>query len=88
MDDVRRGRTGNVPVHLRDAHYPGAKALGHGEGYLYPHDHEHGVVAQQYLPDRALGTQYYRPTANGFEQTVANRLAGIRRITNNPEVQP
>lgn len=88
LDDVRRGRTGNVPVHLRDAHYPGAKALGHGEGYLYPHDHEHGVVAQQYLPDRALRTQYYRPTANGFEQTVANRLAGIRRITNNPEEQP
>ncbi|MFC7849331.1 replication-associated recombination protein A [Arthrobacter sp. NPDC057388] len=88
LDDVRRGRTGNVPVHLRDAHYPGAKALGHGEGYLYPHDHEHGVVAQQYLPDHALGTQYYRPTANGFEQTVANRLAGIRRITDNPEEQP
>lgn len=88
LDDVRRGRTGNVPVHLRDAHYPGAKALGHGDGYLCPHDHEHGVVAQQYLPDRALGTKYYRPTANGFEQTVANRLAGIRRITNNPEEQP
>jgi putative ATPase len=45
-------------------------------------------VAQQYLPDRALGTQYYRPTANGFEQTVANRLAGIRRITDEMGEQP
>ncbi|MFI9629277.1 replication-associated recombination protein A [Streptomyces sp. NPDC052042] len=88
LADVRRGRTGSVPMHLRDAHYPGAKALGHGAGYLYPHDHEHGVVAQQYLPAEVLGSQYYRPTANGFEQAVTDRLAGIRRITNETENQP
>ncbi|MFF1880250.1 replication-associated recombination protein A [Pseudarthrobacter sp. NPDC058196] len=81
LDDVRRGRTGSVPVHLRDAHYPGAKGLGHGQGYRYPHDHEHGVVAQQYLHDGTFGTQYYRPTTNGFEQTVARRLAAIEQIT-------
>lgn len=80
LDDVRRGRTGQVPMHLRDAHYPGAKALGHGQGYLYPHDHPHGVVGQQYLPDAVSDAQYYRPTVNGFEQTVTSRLTGIRRI--------
>ncbi|MEV8601026.1 hypothetical protein AB0465_14230 [Streptomyces griseoviridis] len=50
------GRTGEVPVHLRDAYYPGAKVLGHGQGYLYPYGSEHGVVTQQDLPGRALGT--------------------------------
>ena len=49
--DVRAGGFGRVPAHLRDAHYPGAKRLGHGKGYCYPHDSEVGVVAQQYLPD-------------------------------------
>lgn len=81
LADVRSGLTGEVPRHLRDSHYPGAKALGHGEAYLYPHDFEHGVAAQQYLPDAVLGTQYYRPTVNGFEQTVTNRLASIAAMT-------
>ena len=81
LADARSGRTGEVPRHLRDAHYPGAKALGHGEGYLYPHNFKHGVVGQQYMPDAVLGTQYYRPTANGFEQTVINRLASITTMT-------
>ncbi|HEU0181861.1 MAG TPA: replication-associated recombination protein A, partial [Agromyces mariniharenae] len=48
--DVREGRAGRVPKHLRDAHYPGAKRLGHGKGYVYPHDDAIGVVAQEYLP--------------------------------------
>lgn len=88
LDDVGRGRTGSVPMHLRDAHYPGGKALGHGAGYLYPHDHEHGVVAQQYLPADLLGTQYYRPTLNGFEQTITNRLASIGQITKDEGDRP
>lgn len=88
LDDVRRGRTGEVPVHLRDAHYPGAKALGHGQGYLYPHHFEHGVVTQQYLPDRALGTQYYVPTSNGFEQTISQRLSAIRSLAATQENRP
>ena len=51
MADVRAGRAGTVPAHLRDAHYAGAKLLGHGQSYVYAHDEPHGVAAQQYLPD-------------------------------------
>lgn len=79
LKDVRFGRTGEVPRHLRDAHYPGAKALGHGQGYLFPHDFPHGVVAQDYLPDGVRGG-YYRPTDNGFEATIAKRLAAIESL--------
>jgi putative ATPase len=81
LDDVRRGRTGEVPVHLRDAHYPGAKALGHGQGYLYPHDHPFGVVGQEYLPIDVRGAQYYQPTQNGFERDVTARLQWIDEHT-------
>ena len=81
FDDVEQGRTGPVPAHLRDAHYPGAKALGHGAGYLYPHDYPRGVVAQSYLPDGIADTDYYQPTTNGFEATIANRLAAIKNLT-------
>lgn len=80
LADVKAGRTGEVPKHLRDAHYPGAKALGHGVGYLFPHDFEHGVVSQQYLPDEVLGTEYYSPTVHGYEATIGRRLEGIDRI--------
>ena len=58
--DVRAGGFGRVPAHLRDAHYPGAKRLGHGKGYRYPHDSEVGVVAQQYLPDDLRGSPLLR----------------------------
>lgn len=81
LEAVQKGRTGEVPMHLRDAHYPGAAALGHGQGYLFPHDYPHNVVAQQYLPDRALDAVYYEPTTNGFEQTISERIEGIRRFT-------
>lgn len=81
LKDVQQGRTGGVPKHLRDAHYPGAKTLGHGVGYQLPHNFDHGVVAQQYLPTEILGSQYYLPTTNGFEQTVTSRLAGIKAMT-------
>ncbi|WP_422880449.1 replication-associated recombination protein A [Microbacterium albipurpureum] len=78
--DVRAGGFGRVPVHLRDAHYPGAKRLGHGKGYVYPHDSEVGVVAQQYLPDELRGTRYYRPTNHGQEREVQARLEKIRKL--------
>jgi putative ATPase len=78
--DVRAGRIGRVPVPLRDAHYPGAKRLGHGKGYVYSHDSEHGVATQQYLPDELAGTQYYAPTGRGYERDVAARLEKIRAI--------
>jgi putative ATPase len=78
--DVRAGKIGRVPKPLRDAHYGGAKKLGHGKGYLYSHDSELGVVKQQYLPDALLGTEYYRPTEHGNERDVAARLEKLRRI--------
>jgi putative ATPase len=81
IGDIRAGKFGRVPKHLRDAHYPGAKRLGHGKGYKYPHDDDRGVLAQQYLPDELGRTEYYRPTEHGNERDVAARLAKIRQIT-------
>ncbi|MFD4957565.1 replication-associated recombination protein A [Microbacterium sp. NPDC058389] len=78
--DVRSGGFGRVPMHLRDAHYPGAKRLGHGKGYVYPHDSEIGIAAQQYLPDELRGRRYYEPKALGAERDVQARLEKIRRI--------
>ncbi|HEY9365221.1 MAG TPA: replication-associated recombination protein A [Agromyces sp.] len=78
--DVREGKAGRVPKHLRDAHYPGAKRLGHGKGYKYPHNDEIGVVAQEYLPDSLRGAVYYEPTEHGNEREVSARLAKLRRI--------
>ena len=80
MTDVRAGRGGAVPAHLRDAHYPGAQALGHGAGYLYPHDFPHAVAAQSYLPDSLAEARYYEPTANGFEKQLSSRLEAVRRL--------
>ena len=80
LADVRAGRLGTVPAHLRDAHYPGAQRLGHGTAYVYAHDEPHAVAAQQYLPDELAGTRYYEPTDRGFERQVAERLARIRQI--------
>jgi putative ATPase len=79
LADVRAGRIGRVPLHLRDAHYPGAKRLGHGKGYRYAHDGEHGVVEQQYPPDELVGRDYYLPTGNGFERDTAARVERLRR---------
>lgn len=78
--DVRAGRGGAVPEHLRDAHYAGAKSLGHGNGYLYAHDQPHHVAAQQYLPDDLEGTRYYEPTENGHEAMLTKRLGVIRNL--------
>ncbi|MCH1883071.1 replication-associated recombination protein A [Agrococcus sp. ARC_14] len=78
--DVRAGDFGRVPTHLRDAHYPGAKRLGHGKGYRYAHDAPHGVATQQYLPDPLVGRRYYEAGAHGFERDVAARLERIRKI--------
>ncbi|KQV72040.1 AAA family ATPase [Nocardioides sp. Root122] len=78
--DVRAGKIGQVPPHLRDAHYGGAKDLGHGKGYAYPHDEPYGVAEQQYAPDQLADTQYYRPTALGAEASVKERWERIRRI--------
>ena len=64
LADVRRGNVGTVPAHLRDAHYPGASALGHGREYKYPHAYG-GWVEQQYLPDNLVNKIYYQESNNG-----------------------
>lgn len=80
LADVRAGRGGVVPAHLRDAHYATAQTFGHGDGYLYAHDHPHHVAAQQYLPDDLEGQQYYEPTENGHEAMLTKRLGVIRNL--------
>lgn len=74
--DVREGRLLPVPIHLRDSHYPGAKRLGHGQGYQYAHDEPDAVANQDYL---GVEREYYRPTDRGFERELVERLAAIRK---------
>ncbi|MDQ1623535.1 MAG: putative ATPase [Actinomycetota bacterium] len=78
--DVRAGLGNGIPAHLRDAHYPGSKQLGHGQGYKYAHDAPHSVAAQQYPPDDLVGRDYYEPTVNGAERDIAVRLERLRKI--------
>lgn len=73
-DDVAARRPGPVPTHLRDTSYPGARQLGHGKGYQYPHDHPGHHVAQQYVPEGTQSQTYYEPSDQGFEQEIAARL--------------
>jgi putative ATPase len=80
ISDVKAGKIGQVPPHLRDAHYGGAKDLGHGKGYAYPHDEPFGVVEQQYLPDVLADATYYSPTSLGAESAVRERWERVRRI--------
>jgi putative ATPase len=72
--DVRERPAGEVPVHLRDAHYGGAARLGHGEGYEYPHDDPRGWTEQQYRPPEVLGRTYYEPSPHGFEEEIQRRM--------------
>ncbi|MER6988278.1 replication-associated recombination protein A [Saccharopolyspora hirsuta] len=78
--DVRAGKGGPVPPHLRDGHYAGAKKLGHAQGYQYPHDRPEGVLAQQYPPDGLVGRDYYQPTGRGAERTLGERVPKLRDI--------
>ncbi|MDP2774400.1 MAG: replication-associated recombination protein A [Nocardioides sp.] len=78
--DVRAGKIGPVPPHLRDAHYAGAKKIGHGGTYKYSHDQPYGVAEQQYAPDVVLDAEYYRPTGLGAEAAVKERWDRIRRL--------
>jgi putative ATPase len=72
LSDIEKGIVGEVPDHLKDAHYKGAKKLGRGIDYLYPHNYENGWVRQQYLPDRIKNKQYYQPKKTGkFEQALS-----------------
>lgn len=80
MGDIRAGKAGPVPAHLRDGHYSGAAKLGHAVGYRYPHDHPDGVVPQQYPPDDLVLADYYQPTGRGVEREIATRLDKLRAI--------
>jgi putative ATPase len=80
LADVEAGKSGAVPSHLRDSHYAGAKGLGSGIGYRYPHDDPDGVVAQQYAPDELVGVDYYHPTDHGNEREIGARLGRLRSI--------
>lgn len=80
MGDIKAGKAGLVPAHLRDGHYSGAAALGNAQGYKYSHDDPDGVVAQQYPPDELVGVDYYRPTGRGGEREIGGRLERLRAI--------
>ncbi len=75
-EDVRNGRTLQVPLHLRDTHYQGSTKLGHGENYEYPHDHPEGWVAQDYLPELR---RYYEPVDRGYEAVIRERMEKLER---------
>lgn len=80
MADIRAGKAGTVPAHLRDGHYAGAQKLGNAIGYRYPHDNRDGVLAQQYPPDELVGVDYYEPTTHGAEREIASRVGKLRKI--------
>ena len=84
LEQVRAGGTGEVPDHLKDAHYKGASKLGHGNNYLFPHDYPQDWVAQQYLPKRIQNAQYFHPKKNGrFEQALGNQYWQLKTAQKN-----
>ena len=80
LADVRAGKSGTVPAHLRDGHYAGAQRLGHAQGYKYPHDYPRGVVHQQYIPDELQDAVYYQPSEHGNESRISEYLGRLRRL--------
>ncbi|MDO4168550.1 MAG: replication-associated recombination protein A [Lachnospiraceae bacterium] len=74
LNIVRTKRVSGVPNHLKDSHYKGAAKLGHGLGYQYAHNYPNHYVKQQYLPDTLVGTQFYKPTENGYEKQIKDHL--------------
>jgi putative ATPase len=86
--DVRDRPQGQVPAHLRDAHYRAARKLGHGVGYEYPHDDPRGWLEQQYLPDELKDRRYYEPSEHGYEQEIGERMRRLRHDGDNDEDSP
>jgi putative ATPase len=78
LEIVKNERSGDVPIHLRDAHYKGAKELGNGVGYKYPHNFPDGYVAQQYLPDQLKAKKFYQPTERGYEKSITKRMQYLK----------
>lgn len=79
IDKALTDTRGEVPKHLRDANYKGAKTFGHGVGYKYPHDFPNHFVKQQYLPDKKISARYYEPTNQGAEVRIKQRLESLRQ---------
>ncbi len=79
LAEVRRSGNLTPPASIRDGHYPGAKALGRGTGYVYPHAHGGFEPTQRYLPDELGDTRFYEPSANGFEARLTELLDDLRR---------
>ena len=77
LEDIREKRVGDIPDHLKDSHYSGAKKLGSGQGYKYPHDYPDSFVNQDYLPLEHREKTYYKPTENGYEKEIKLRLDKI-----------
>jgi putative ATPase len=88
LETVRRLPAGAVPAHLRDAHYPGAKTLGHGKGYQYPHDTESGWVQQEHVPGEVAGERFYRPGRHGAEREAVQRWKEAQRPKGSEGGQP
>jgi putative ATPase len=88
QEAVRKGQPGEVPMHLRDAHYGGASQLGHGKGYEYPHDDPRGWAPQQYLPDEMRDARFYVPSEHGFEQEIGTRMERLRAAGRDSGTEP
>jgi putative ATPase len=81
-EDIQRGVNSEVPAHLRDGHYEGAREFGHGVGYVYPHDDPRGFVEQQYMPESKPGSpqirgDYYQPSNHGSERAIAEKMNSV-----------
>jgi putative ATPase len=83
--ELADGVMGEVPAHLRDGHYAGAAALGHGRDYQYPHDYPKHWVQQQYLPDALLSKKWYQPSENGFEENIGKIMEALEIQQNKAE---
>ncbi|ARW19364.1 putative AAA domain-containing protein YrvN [Pediococcus pentosaceus] len=80
LTDVRTGKIGEVPDHLRDSHYKGAAALGRGVDYKYPHNYPNDWIAQQYLPDKLVDAAYFEAKGNStYEEKIKNRYESLKK---------
>ena len=79
MQDISTQDVGEVPAHLKDAHYGGAKKLGHGLTYQYPHNFENHYIKQDYLPEKLRGKKYYIPQNNKNEMTIKKYWDEIKK---------
>jgi putative ATPase len=78
MSEVDESGDLSIPMHLKDSHYKGAKKLGHGGGYLYPHDYDNNYVKQEYLPYELNGKEFYKPSGNGYEKIIQKHMRKLK----------